>query len=117
MVKQLFDTQNSIVTRPTRFHKTPAVVAICEYAVNRVSGSKAIVGLDPQTGIRLWTATVNLIDLAPNDGCVWVNNNGTNKGLMDELIRLGVISFNDRFTRSKEGYLFECKLLMQEKPA
>ena len=112
MSNRLFDPKNSLVARPTRFYKTPAVVTICEYAVNGVSGSKAIVGLDPQTGIRLWTATVNLIDLPPNPGCVWVNNNSTNKGLMDELIRLGVIAFNDRFARSKEGYLFECRLLM-----
>jgi hypothetical protein len=104
--------EDSLISRATKFHK-PALICIAEYAVNGVSGSKAIVGLDPKTDVRLWTATVNLIDCPPNPGCVWVDNNGLNKGLMDELIRLGVIAFNDRFTRIKTGYVFECRLLRE----
>lgn len=107
-----YDLKNKIITRPTRFCKTPAIVTVCEYAVNLTDKTKAIVGLDPVSGVQLWNATVNLIGFPPSDGCVWIKEEARKKGLMSELIRLGVISFNSRFTRCKEGYLFECRLLV-----
>lgn len=103
------DIKYPLITRPTQFFPREAQVIITEYNVN---GAKAIVGVDTETEVRLWTATVNLPDCPPNEGCVWIDNNGRNSGLMDELIRLGVIRFNDRFARAKTGYVFECALML-----
>jgi hypothetical protein len=109
MSRLAYEEANPIIVPACRIRPRPARVKLVQYVVNHAKG---IVGLDLVSGAQLWNATINLLDLAPSEGCVWLDNNGQNKGLMDDLIRLGVIEFNDRFTRVKQGYVFECRLLV-----
>lgn len=99
-----------VIIAPTKFIKEPTRAVVCELGEDPVA---AIVGFKLTSDTPFWVATVNLIDLPPREGCVWINNNGRNRGLQEELIRHGVIKFNDRFAFSKGiGYIFECKIMI-----
>lgn len=105
-----YELCNPIIIGATQFYPKPTKLVKAEFTCN---GEAALVGLDLATDAQIWNATVNLLDCPPNDGCVWINNNGHNEGLMDELIKKQVIEFNNRFTRVKDGgYVFECRLLI-----
>jgi hypothetical protein len=104
-----YDLCNPIIIPPTQFHARPARLIKTTYTCN---GADALIGMDLAKDIVLWTATANFIDLPPEDGCVWIDNEGPNRGLMDALIRAHVIEFNDRFTGTNKGYAFECKLMI-----
>lgn len=99
-----------IIIQPTKYIKQPTRAVICKLGFDPVT---AIVGQSLNSDRHLWIATVNFEDLPPREGCVWVNDNGRNAGLKDELIRKGVIKFNDRFASAKSvGYIFECKIMI-----
>ena len=102
---------NQLIARPTKNIKQPTRVVVCELGIK--DPVRAIVGQSLNSSHHVWIATVNFDDLPPNEGCVWINDNGRNRGLKDELERLGVIKFNDRFASAKSvGYVFECKVLI-----
>lgn len=104
-----YDLCNPIIIPPTQFFAKPAKLIKAEYTCN---GATALVGIDLATDAKMWCATANFIDLPPNEGCVWIDNEGVNEGLLDELIRKQVIEFNNRFTGTNRGYAFECKLMI-----
>lgn len=104
-----FAEDNPVLIPPIQFCPRTAKLVKTQYVNNLAD---ALIGVDPETGERLWTATVNIPDAEPAEGCVWIKNYGENEGMIDALAQAGVIQFTGTFAQVGHEHAFECALLI-----
>ena len=66
----------------------------------------AITVTDPETGESLYRATV-MVDLSPNENCVWLKGWGENEGVPEAFVKAGLGTLTGRtcltgYTRARE---------------
>ena len=103
---------DGLTVYPTTFCHFDTEVYLGQYIEDH---SPAIFGLIKDgefAGQPAWTATVRLPGLPAGDGCVWIKTWDENDGLLDELIRVGLVSITGRAVEAQRGGVaIECRLL------
>lgn len=90
-----------IVHIRTKYINQPALLSLGEYE----NGATALSLFDPVDGEPLAVATVNLPHEVPAPGNVFIKNYSENEGMVDTLVRAGVIGSPIRFLDA--GYVTE----------
>jgi hypothetical protein len=99
--------REAIVIAPTEFYHRKSVLRFGTYR----DGTIAIKGICAQTGEPMYQATVNVVG-KPLEGCAWFKAYGENQGLVDELIKAGVISLTGHAHPCASGWAFEGRILV-----
>ena len=107
MAKAALNRDNARVN-PTEFMHRKAALKFATYRENQAT---AILLVDPKTGEKLLTATVNL-PVAPAEGCVWLKTWSENQGLVDNLIKAGIISLTGAVAHTGYACALEGRLLV-----
>lgn len=99
--------REAILIGPTEFCHRKSYLRFGTYR----DGNIAIKGICAQTGVQLYQATVNVIG-KPLEGCTWFKAYGENTGLVDELIKAGIISLTGHVHRCGSGFALEGRILV-----
>lgn len=70
----------------------------------------ALIGIDPETGEKMCTCTVNFPDINVNPGHVWIKVWSENEGMMDDLIRSKIGTPTGRVASAGYTRAYELKL-------
>lgn len=110
MSKLAYELDNPIIVESLPFYPKPAKVVVTEYVH---SGDPAIIGVDPETECMIWKASHACPELNPSEGCVYIKSHGPNEGMLDALIKKGVIEFTGTFEPIGQGRIvYECRLII-----
>jgi len=99
--------------RPRCHIKTEYIDAECiidktTYGNDRI----ALQVLDVETGAPECIASVNMVDLDCPEGHTWIKDYSENEGIMEELIRVGVISVPVDDAQTGFVIVYLCKVLI-----
>jgi hypothetical protein len=101
-------TRETARIAPTEYMHRKAALKFSAYRENQ---AVAMLLVDPKTGEKLLTATVNL-PVKPAEGCVWLKTWSENQGVVDNLIKAGVISLTGAVAHTGHAVALEGRLLV-----
>lgn len=108
MAKAATITRETARVNPTEFMPRKAALRFSAYRENQ---AVAMLLVDPKTGEKLLTATVNL-PCKPAEGCVWLKSWAENSGVIDNLIKAGIVSLTGAVAHTGHAIAFEARLLV-----
>lgn len=95
---------------PTKYSSV-AELAFAHYGVgNKPEMRIALSGIDPETGERLHTCTVNFPDIDVTPQCVWIKSWSENEGMLEALIKAKIGTTTGRSVRAGHVHAYELKL-------